>query len=87
MEDLDTIFVYGFIFKPYCLRFKIFKEVSTKYENCSHGMTTVKNYVQITLLKIKSEKLFRKIQDWKSLSGYKFFHRIKVFIIRCVIGE
>jgi hypothetical protein len=39
---------------------------------------------QNILLKIKSKKLYLQIQNWKSLSGYKFFHRIKVFIIRYI---
>lgn len=55
-------FLEGWFFEPYRLRFRFFKQITERYENCLYGMTTDINYIQITILKIKSEKLYWKLK-------------------------
>lgn len=51
-------FVHGFFFSPWKLKFKIFKRTNRQTEKSIFNLYTDKIYISITLLSIKSEKLY-----------------------------
>jgi len=55
-------FLKGWSFRPYILQFKIFEETSIENEDCVIGINYIKDFFKITLLKIKSEKLYKKLK-------------------------